>query len=315
MPSSSRHFRIPKPTVWLVLGLCLWGALPAHGQPVALYDGTVNPNPEPPWLFAAYPFIAAFPPIFSTEPDIRTDSVRLDSTGLTADSAGYFIAGTPNSPLGAPLDRATGFTVWLDLHLISEEHSGSNDRAGFSLIVISDDKKGLEIGFWENRVWVQDDDPALFVQAEGVETDTTSGFFRYGVWVRGADYQIWKNGAPILTGSLRNYTAFDSQELVIQILNPYRTANFLFFGDNTSSAEAISEVAHVAVSLHSPGDLNGSGDASLADAIVALQALAGMSPAALDPEWAVAGGDVDGDFRAGLAEAVYALQGSAGVRQ
>jgi hypothetical protein len=52
----------------------------------------------------------------------------------------------------------------------------------------------------------------------------------------------------------------------------------------------------------------------LLDALIALQVLAGLSPAELDPEWAVSGGDVDGDFQAGLAEAIYALQWSAEVR-
>src|SRR3954462_894820 len=41
------------------------------------------------------------------------------------------------------LDRAGGYTVQFDVKLDSESHA-SNDRAGFSLIALSSDSKGIE---------------------------------------------------------------------------------------------------------------------------------------------------------------------------
>ena len=62
------------------------------------------------------------------------------------------------------------------------------------------------------------------------------------------------------------------------------------------------------------GDLDGDGDAGLADSIIALQVLAGLFPDALREDYVTSGVDVDGDNRVGLAEALYALQRAAGVR-
>lgn len=56
-----------------------------------------------------------------------------------------------------------------------------------------------------------------------------------------------------------------------------------------------------------PGDVYGDYDVNIDDAVVALQIVAGLSPAQLNP-----GGDVNDDGRLGLAEAIYILQVAAG---
>ena len=58
-----------------------------------------------------------------------------------------------------------------------------------------------------------------------------------------------------------------------------------------------------------PGDLDADGDVDPADAVYALQVLAGMRP----PLAGTAGG-VNGDGHIGMAEAIYALQKAAGLR-
>lgn len=302
-------FRISLAAIFL--SICI---VPAFGAPVVLYEGSLIHSAEAQgWLYFSNP-----PgPFAQAGYSEAGGTMILDTMPLQSESAGFFSHVPPlnhSHPNNPTLDRNRGFTVWLDLRIIRESHEGSDHRAGFSLIAIDKDRLGLEIGFWENRVWVQDDEPVLFVRGEGAAVDTTAGISRYGLWVRGMAYQIWKDGNEILDGSLRDYTAFTDNGGVFSLFNPYRTPNFLFFGDDTSSARTEAEVAKLSVSLHVPGDLNADGQASVSDAIVALQVLAGMSPSALDPEWAVAGGDVDGDFTAGLAEAVYALQWSAAVR-
>jgi hypothetical protein len=58
------------------------------------------------------------------------------------------------------------------------------------------------------------------------------------------------------------------------------------------------------------GDINGSGgDPDLADAILALQTLAGLNPAGVN-----VGADVNNDGKIGLEEVIYILQKSAGLR-
>lgn len=57
-----------------------------------------------------------------------------------------------------------------------------------------------------------------------------------------------------------------------------------------------------------PGDLDGDNDADIADAILALKVMAGLSPAVN------IGGDVNNDSRIGHHEAIFALQTAAGIR-
>ena len=57
------------------------------------------------------------------------------------------------------------------------------------------------------------------------------------------------------------------------------------------------------------GNLNGSPDVDLGDAILALKVLAGQEPVGI-----YSGADVDGDGAVGLAEAIYIMQSVAGLR-
>ncbi|MDI9569449.1 MAG: hypothetical protein QM278_01740 [Pseudomonadota bacterium] len=56
------------------------------------------------------------------------------------------------------------------------------------------------------------------------------------------------------------------------------------------------------------GDVNGDGVVDMADAIIALKALAGGPGASIRPNYATSGADVNDDNRVGLAEAIYILQ-------
>jgi hypothetical protein len=59
-----------------------------------------------------------------------------------------------------------------------------------------------------------------------------------------------------------------------------------------------------------PGDVNFSGDVDLADAILAMQVLSGVTPAGIIYKEA----DVNADGKIGLSEVIYILQTVAGVR-
>jgi hypothetical protein len=202
----------------------------------SLYNGTLNTSPtNQGWL-----------PISGNTPQtVGAGSTTLDTTSTDAIKAGYL-------RVDQSLNAASGYTLRFDLQLLAEDHSnpaaqnntGTDqiaDRAGLSIIALSTDKKGIELGFWLDQIWAQADgaskaDPSSattgtrFTHAEGVAFNTAQSVQQYDLSVFGNSYSLYANGnysAPILAGLLRDY----SPEGV-----PYNTSNLLFIGDNTTSA-------------------------------------------------------------------------------
>ncbi|MEB3180725.1 MAG: pre-peptidase C-terminal domain-containing protein [Nostocaceae cyanobacterium] len=151
------------------------------------------------------------------------------------------------------LDRTTGYTVRFDVKINSESHTGDDngdgldDRAGFSVIVLSSDRQGIELGFWTNEIWAQTTGSApppngsLFTHSNAERAfRNTTVMTRYELSVLGNNYQLFANGSPILSGSLRDYSAFDHTTTTPIALpyDPYERSNFLFLGDNSSAAGA-----------------------------------------------------------------------------
>lgn len=171
-----------------------------------------------------------------------TAGVVLDSTSIAAPNENTGQVGFANSlpPLilpTTPLDRAAGFTLQFDLRVDFESHA-SNDRAGFSVIVISSDLRGIELGFWNDEVWAQNWAPGdEFTHGEGAAFDTTAALTTYTLGILDYSYTLSAAGSPLLGGTLRDYSA----EGV-----PYTVANFVFFGDDTSRARAIVTLGEIA---------------------------------------------------------------------
>jgi hypothetical protein len=187
---------------------------------ITLFDGNGLPANQP-WLSYATTGGTA------TQTG-QTTGVRL-VTDLAA-SAGY----SNYTPLGAlkngtfpSLNRANGFELTFNLTVSSENHS-NNNRAGFSVSLIGSDVRGIELGFWGNQIWAQESSP-LFTHGETIDFDTTLQR-DYRLRVQDNSYALFSGGNQLLTGSIRNYTAFGSP--------PYTLPNFLFLGDNTTSAGA-----------------------------------------------------------------------------
>ena len=99
------------------------------------------------------------------------------------------------------------------------------DRAGVSVIALSSDLMGVELGFWGDRIWAQSG--PSFTKAEEGLFNTTSALTSYTLQFTGTTYSLTANGVPLLTGPLRNYSSFGA---------PYNIPNFIFFGDDTTSA-------------------------------------------------------------------------------
>ncbi|BAZ10896.1 putative Ig [Calothrix sp. NIES-4071] len=219
---------------------------------VSLYNGAVsNTTPEnQSWLQ-----YAASPPIQGLAIG-GTQIVNSGATNLTttqSGSAGYsnYSGGFPNllNPAFPTLDRNQGFTLSFDVKINSETHASDNTRAGFSVILVTSDKtKAIELGFWQDRIFSQN--PTFTGSTESVVRNTTA-LTRYDLKVQGDRYELFAPGetTPILTGLLRDYTAFDHTTAgsfsTPLPYDPYEQANFVFLGDNTSRASANINLARV----------------------------------------------------------------------
>ncbi len=213
----------------LILSLGLAHLEPAAAAAQLLYDGTGGSLPTAQsWLYLTDPLLGA-----DATQSASSAGVILDTTATAGDSAGYFSTFHPQVPV---LERSAGYRLEFTARVESEEHA-SNDRAGFSVIALSDDLLGIELGFWDDEIWAQSG--ADFQHAEGAAHDTTAGLIEYQLHVAGGTYELWTGGAPLLGGALRDYSSHPHPV--------YSLSNFLFFGDDTGSAEARIELARVFV--------------------------------------------------------------------
>jgi hypothetical protein len=201
-----------------------------------LYDGALNtgtPDSQG-FFYLTYPLTGTQSTQVFTSP-----ATALDTTRQMSDHAGYFA-----KPIGyAPLDRATGYQVLFTVEVLSETHV-SPDRAGFSILVIGSDLRGIELGFWDNEVWAQEGGSLHpFTHAEGA-IFTPTDLIEYCLSVLGNQYTLNADGVAVLSGPLRDYTQAPPPPLP---LNPYTTANLIFLGDDTSSAQAKIALRYAAV--------------------------------------------------------------------
>jgi Domain of unknown function (DUF4347) len=255
------------------------------GSTTVLYDGTTGKTPDQtgaapggPWFFYQDTKLLTGGTVTKT---VVTNGSKLDSdNGIYAGYTNYSpnltnptapkLDVNPNFPV---LDRTQGYTFNFKVQLNSEttrtagankDGEGLDDRAGFSVILLSSDKKGIELGFWSDRIWAQEDgttqkDPSLeptnsnpfrtfFTQAEGAAFNTTVAT-DYNLTIVGDTYTLSSvGGSTILSGKLRDYSAFKPQVLPpVTPPNPYNLANFVFLGDNTPQAGAAFTLERAAI--------------------------------------------------------------------
>lgn len=210
-----------------------------------LYDGSMGTLPAAQGM--TYQAADTSGPSYTVEvvQSYAGDGARLDSMADYEDAAGY-------SSVTTPLDRQQGVTIRFTLQITAEDHTTSGtadkdgdglaDRAGFSVIAISSDGRwGIELGFWEDEVWAQEGrEGNLFTHAEGIPFNTSS-LATYELSLLGDRYALSVQDSTILSGTLRDYTAFEG------LIDPYEIPNFLFLGDNTSSASANIKLTSVVI--------------------------------------------------------------------
>jgi hypothetical protein len=222
-----------------------------------VYNGAANGGTQ---TVSDQGFLAFVAPFSGATQSAASGKTTLVSTG--AGLGGYFShvgapgLGVPVTPVNPnwlsqnAMNATDGYTVRFDLEITQESHNADNQRAGFVVTLISTNLKGIELGFWTNRVFAYEggNTPALFTPAEFTSRDNTA-LTRFDCSVRGNSYALYANAdftAPILTGTLRDYTAFDATAAGLPF-NPYTTPNFMFMGDDTSRAQSTTQIALLSV--------------------------------------------------------------------
>lgn len=165
----------------------------------------------------------------------------LDTSPSGTDTFAGWVSGQAITPGFPILDRTAGFQVNFTLQVESESHT-NNNRAGFSVILLDQEAKGIELAFWENEIWAQNDDLTgrLFTHGEGVAFPTAD-LAEYQVTIVGDIYSLTANSQPVLSGPVRDYSRFEG------FPDPYETPNFIFWGDDTTTADARVKLRFVSV--------------------------------------------------------------------
>lgn len=165
--------------------------------------------------------------------------------------AGFNISngGSYNNALMPVISATTGYTIRFQVAVTAEQHNDRNtvgnpnddDRAGFSIIAVSsDNSKAIELGFFTDLIFAQNSN---FVgRAEQAAFNTTS-LTTYDLTVQGNGYTLASGGNTLLTGSLHAYN------LNGNVINDaiYSQTNWIFLGDDTTSAAANAQIAYVEI--------------------------------------------------------------------
>jgi hypothetical protein len=217
-------FTLRNPTSFKLLAvLTLAVAPPALAE--VWYDASLGTLPEAQgWTFFTLPAVT---------PSLIDGAAVLDTSGSSLIRGGWTRFASP------ALDRQSGVRLEFTAELAAESHA-SIHRAGFSVILLDQQKRGIELGFWTDRIWAQSDVP-LFNHAEEVEFATQGRLVSYGLTLGPDAYELLADGARILGGPLRDYTAF------VGNFDVYESPNLVFLGDDTTSANARVRVSRVAL--------------------------------------------------------------------
>lgn len=199
------------------------------GYGLILYDGTVETLPtDQHWFYGESATGAGITNMVGT-------SALLDTSASNAGRAGWGYTDTFFNPL--PLEAATGFTLTFDLQLL-QQTSGSNDRAGLDLLVItSDPTKAIELGFWSDRIFALNNDVPAFTHGQNSAPIDTTILHHYVLSVSGDSFTLYDGTTPILTDLLRDYSASPvTLPTPLGDIPVYQVPNSIFLGDDTASA-------------------------------------------------------------------------------
>jgi hypothetical protein len=236
-------------TLAITIGLALIVSLPVSASTIRLYEPGTGLTPDISTVDNG-PYLLFGQTGGGTQKSMNLDGTNLNTTTSDGIAAGYSnrVVNAVGNPFITPftpgnfvnsafpnLDSSSGYTLKFNAAILSEATT-SSDRAGFSVLVLGSNAQGIEIGFNDNfevgKVFAQNLD---FTQGESnsININTFRGATDYELAISGSTYTLSASSinTPILTGALRSYND-------TTLLNPYRTPNFVFLGDNTSRAQS-----------------------------------------------------------------------------
>jgi hypothetical protein len=222
----------------------LAGITSAEAASVTLYNGAGDPNTQGELIYGGptvLPIINVSGPVnintTALFPDPNNPDPNRHYAGYSNYTATITSSGvTPGSRVGSAytLDPTVGYTLNFAVQ-IAQESAANPNRAGFSVVVIGSNvapgvQSSIELAFQNGRIFAQN---VGFTAGEASTFNpVNAGLVNYSLQVLGTSYTLSANGATILSNQLRDYTSWSGS------INPYSTPNFLFFGDNTTSARA-----------------------------------------------------------------------------
>jgi hypothetical protein len=206
-------------TALLVVLLAMTSASSAD----VLYDGSLGTPPtDQSWVYQTNP-----DPADATQ-TLISGGIQLDTTLDTADAAGYFRGDQTLSQQG-------GYALEFDVAINSENHDNLN-RAGFSVLLIRDDLKGVELAFWDDFIFQQNSDFTAYAASASHDTTTRQS---YTLLIEETSWTLSSGGSDIFSGAMLQY---DSASHPI-----YAQPNVIFLGDDTGSADAVISLYQVAL--------------------------------------------------------------------
>jgi len=236
------------PIVLLILGSSFYSyRFNAHASSLSgektfvLYDASSGATPSNALMaFTDFPPGAASITFFD-------NATVLDTTASGSDTFAGWTSSQATTAGFPVLDRTMGIQVNFTLQVESESHSKDN-RSGFSVILLDQEAKGIELSFWRNEIWAQNDGSTggLFTIGEGTMFSTGAGLTDYQLTIDGGMYTLTANALPLLSGPVRDYSSFEG------FPDPYETPNFLFLGDDTTSGQSRTRLSFVSVTGSEP---------------------------------------------------------------
>jgi hypothetical protein len=240
-----------------IVGILAGGSIDrANAATIVLYDGATfsgTPNNAP----GSYLTFNSFNPLAPLAP-AGTQTASGGKTTLNTSSSellyggysNYTLANTLANPAFPVLDSNAGYTLSFTIKINSQTNTGDNgpNRAGFSVTALDSTSKGIEIGFRNTDIFAQNPNFNAIAPAEQKTSfgSVLSTLNTYDLKVLGNTYTLSNGGTSLFSGLLRSYT-ISSNPLTAVYGNP----NFLFFGDNTTSAGASVDIQNITLTTNS----------------------------------------------------------------
>lgn len=224
---------------------------------ITLYDAALAALPNAQGWLAYGSSLLANP---NPNPSSSSAGTLLSSLPSLAGLAGFSnvaaLVPTLVNPGFPSLDPDRGFVLNFRLNLLEELHQVSN-RAGFSAILLGQGARplGIELGFQRDAIFslLGGATPlqTLGQQVRGLDLNRPTDF---SLRILDQSYYLLADNRLLLSGALQDYSAASVSPLLP--FNPYTLPNFLFLGDNTTSAGSRVELGSASLHQVSTGGAN-----------------------------------------------------------